>query len=50
MKKALIIVAGVIGAVATVCTIAGCAIYSCIANFDNMQFLIDNCIEKESKN
>ena len=49
MKKALIIIAGVIGVVAAVCTFAGCAIYSCIANFDNMQFLIDNCIEKEAR-
>ena len=48
-KKTLIIITSVIGTVATVCTLAGLAIYNCVANFDNIQFIIDNCVAEETK-
>jgi hypothetical protein len=48
-KKIFIVITAVIGAVATVCALAGCAIYSCISNFDNVQFLIDNCITEKTE-
>lgn len=40
-KKSFIVVASIIGAVATLCTVAGFAICSCIAEIDNLQILFD---------
>ena len=46
--KALVVAASIIGAVATVCTLAGCAIYGCITELNNIEILFD-LPEKEEK-
>ena len=47
--KALIIAASIIGAIATVCTIAGFVIYGCINELNNVDFIFDIPKTEEQK-
>ena len=46
-NKGFIVVAGVIGFVATFCTVAGIYLHKCISELDNIPFLFD-ILEEES--